>query len=327
MKSTTAAFLGLTVLPLQASGEVMTVSGRIKVSKMGWSLIHEHILVDFIGADKISPDRWEREAVVKKVLPYLLEIRKLGCDTLVECTPAYLGRDVVLLNELADRSGLQILTNTGYYGARDNQHLPAHAFSEVAEQLAERWIGEFENGIDGTGIRPGFMKIGVNPGPLSEMHQKLIRAAAITHKATGLTIASHTGPGLPAFEQMNILEDMGVQLNAFIWVHAQNEKDTSRQVEAARRGAWVSLDGISQQNMAWYLEVLNALKEAGLLDRVLLSHDAGWYRPGEEDGGDFRPYTDIFAHFLPYLKENGYGSKEIKQLMIENPAEAFRIRK
>src|SRR5690606_28646478 len=140
----------------QKKGEVMTVNGTIKPRQMGMSLIHEHILVDFIGADQISFDRWDREQVVKKVLPYLQEIRDLGVKTLVECTPAYLGRDARLLDELSDRIELQIITNTGYYGARQNQHLPEHAFKEDAEQLAERWINEFENGIDGTSIKPGF---------------------------------------------------------------------------------------------------------------------------------------------------------------------------
>ena len=310
-----------------AASEVITVNGRINARKMGFSLIHEHILVDFIGADQISQDRWDREKVVSKVLPYLEEIKALGVETLVECTPAYLGRDVGLLQELAEKSGIQIVTNTGYYGARDNQHLPPHAFSDTAEQLAGRWIEEYEQGIDGTSIRPGFMKIGVNPGTLSDIHRKLVRAAAITHKATGLTIASHTGPALPAYEEMAILEAEGVNLSAFIWVHAQNERDPRKHVEAAARGCWVSLDGVHQDNIDWYLEVLSELKLAGLLEKVLLSHDAGWYRPGEPEGGDFRAYTDIFNYMIPAMQQRAFTRKEIRQIFEKNPPEAFAIRK
>ncbi|MEK6477991.1 phosphotriesterase [Catalinimonas sp. 4WD22] len=307
------------------ASEVITVGGSIKARKIGMTLIHEHILVDFIGADEISFDRWDREQVVKKVLPYLIEIRDLGVKTLVECTPAYLGRDARLLEELSQRSELNIITNTGYYGARENQHLPQHAFSESAEQLAERWIDEFENGIDGTTIKPGFMKIGVDSGPLSDMHSKLVRAAAITHKATGLTIASHTGPALPAFEEMKILTEEGVALNAFIWVHSQNEEDNQKHVEAAQQGAWVSLDGLSESSVERYLDILKLLKANQLLDKVLLSHDAGWYRPGEPDGGKFRAYTDIFEFMLPAMRDNGFSEKEIKTILVNNPAEAFTI--
>ncbi|WPP51081.1 phosphotriesterase family protein [Catalinimonas niigatensis] len=310
-----------------AKAEVMTVNGPIKAKAMGMSLIHEHILVDFIGADKISFDRWDRAQVVKKVLPYLLEVRELGVKTLVECTPAYLGRDARLLDELSDRSEIQIITNTGYYGARENQHLPKHAFKDDAEQLAERWIKEFENGIDGTSIKPGFMKIGVDTGTLSDLHRKLITAAAIAHKATGLTIASHTGASLAAFEQMEILKEQGVQHNAFIWVHAQGEDDVQKHVEAARLGTWVSLDYVSEGTVERYLEILQRLKAEKLLHRVLLSHDAGWYKPEETNGGDFRSYTDLFEFMLPAMQEKGFSKAEIKTMLENNPAEAFTITK
>lgn len=332
IKTGTLAGLAGSLLPASLRAEVeaqkvMTVEGSIRAGQMGLTLIHEHILVDFIGADDYDTGRWDREEVVVKVLPYLQEVKELGCETLVECTPAYLGRDVQLLQELAEKSGLQILTNTGYYGARDNQHLPEHAFTESAEALAQRWIGEYEEGIDGTGIRPGFMKIGVNPGSLSDLHKKLVRAAAITHKATGLTIASHTGPALPAFEEMAILEEEGLDLSSFIWVHAQNERDTNKHIEAAARGAWVSLDGVHRDRINWYLEVLSNLKLAGLLDKVLLSHDAGWYRPGEPEGGDFRPYTDLFDYLIPAMENRAFTNREIRTILKKNPAEAFAIRK
>lgn len=106
------------------TGNIMTVNGLIRSEQMGTALIHEHFLVDFIGADRINPNRWNRDAVVKKVLPYLLEAKKAGVKTLFECTPAFLGRDVLLLQQLASQSGLHLVTNTGYYGAVENKYLP-----------------------------------------------------------------------------------------------------------------------------------------------------------------------------------------------------------
>ena len=111
----------------------------------------------------------------------------------------------VLLKRLSEASGLHILTNTGYYGAANDKHVPAFAFTETAEQLAARWIREAERGIDGTGIQPAFMKIGVDEAPLSEIDTKLVRAAAITHLRTGLPIASHTSTGTAALEQLDLL--------------------------------------------------------------------------------------------------------------------------
>ncbi len=137
------ASAALLFLPQEyAVPKVMTVKGEIPASAMGQTLIHEHFLVDFIGADKINSDRWNRNAVVNKMLPYLLEAKKYGVKTILDCTPAFLGRDVTLQQTLAEKSGLHILTNTGYYGAVTNIYLPAWAFTESDQQLAERWISE-----------------------------------------------------------------------------------------------------------------------------------------------------------------------------------------
>ena len=125
---------------------VMSVNGPLDADQLGKTLIHEHFLVDFIGADKINYNRWNRNEVIKKVIPYLEEVKKYGVKTIFDCTPAMLGRDIELLNMLADKSGIHIVTNTGYYGAVDNKYLPQHAFTETAEQLAGRWTSEFEKG-------------------------------------------------------------------------------------------------------------------------------------------------------------------------------------
>lgn len=304
---------------------VETVLGPRNVSEMGKTLIHEHLLVDFIGAAEYDPERWERSEVIARVLPFLQEIKTLGFHTLVECTPAFLGRDPLLLQELAKLSGISILTNTGLYGAVDSKYLPEYAFTESAEQLADRWINEWKEGIDNSGIKPGFIKIGVNPGPLSPTHEKLVRAAAKTHQETGLLIVSHTGDATPAFAQLDILREEGVLEEAFVWVHAQAENDKSRHVEAAKHGAWVSFDGISGDNLEEYLAFVRNMKQHGVLEKTLVSHDAGWYSPGEEKGGAFRRFTTIAEEFLPLLRANGFTENECEQLLVINPAQAFGL--
>jgi phosphotriesterase-related protein len=306
---------------------IHTVKGEIAAEELGITLVHEHVLVDFIGADKISASRWNRDEVIQKVLPFLLELKSRGVKSILECTPAYLGRDVVLLRKLSDLTGLNIVTNTGYYGALDNKYLPSFAFQETAAELALRWIGEFRNGIDDTDIRPGFIKIGVGPGPLSDLHKKLVKAAALTHLETGLTICSHTGPALPAAQQLSVIRETGVHASAFVWVHASGDNDDM--IRIARTGAWVSLDGISRDSLEKNLSILQLLKSEKLLDRALISHDGGWYRPGEPEGGVFRGYTTISDRFIPLLKATRFTSLEIEQLMVTNPERAFstRIRK
>ena len=303
----------------------MTVRGPVPPADLGFTLPHEHILVDFIGADKASPDRYEAEDVVRVVLPYLKQARELGCRTLFECTPAYLGRDVRLLERLSSLSGLTLVTNTGYYGAAKDKSVPRHAFEESAGQLADRWTREWENGIDGTMIRPGFIKTGVDGAPLSAIDAKLVRAAALTHLRTGLTIASHTGGGKAALEQSEILKEEGVAGRAWIWVHAQTEKDTEIHAQAAAQGAWLEFDGIGPASVEQHVDFVLDMKRRKLLGRVMASHDAGWYRVGEPGGGAFRAYDTLFTDFLPALKKAGLADAEIRQLTVTNPAAAFAI--
>ena len=113
---------------------------------------------------------------------------------------------------------------TSTYGAAQHKYLPAHAFDESAERLAERWTSEWRDGIEGTGIRPGFLKTGVDAGPLSPVDRKLITAAAVCHRRTGLRIHCHTGDGPAAMDILTVLDEQGVSPATFVWVHAQNEK-------------------------------------------------------------------------------------------------------
>jgi phosphotriesterase-related protein len=303
---------------------IHTVTGPVAADRLGRTLIHEHVLVDFIGADRVSAARYDRDEAFRVARPHLERLRALGCGTLVECTPAFLGRDPLLLRRLSAETGLQILTNTGYYGAANDKFVPAHAHAETAEQLADRWTREAERGIDGTGIRPAFMKIGVDAGRLSPIDEKLVRAAAITHRRTGLPIASHTGDGVAALAQIELLRGERVPASAFIWVHAQNESDRDVHARAAKQGAWVAFDGISDRQRESYVEMVSAMRAKGLLAHVLISQDAGWYRVGEPGGGQFRGYDMLFEDFLPRLRTAGATDDDIEQLIVRNPRRAIQ---
>jgi phosphotriesterase-related protein len=308
-----------------AVGTIMTVAGPIPPGDFGSALSHEHVLVDFIGADKVSRDRYDPDEAFGVALPYLRRARELGCRGFVECTPAYLGRDPRLLARLAKASSLHILTNTGYYGAAKDQYVPRHAYEESPDQLADRWTREWIDGIEGTGIRPGFIKTGVDAGPLSAIDRKLIHAAARTHARTGLTIASHTGNTQAALEQFEILADEHVRPDAFIWVHAQSDWELESRVEAARKGAWIEIDNIDAGTARQCAERVTALKQRGVLNRLLVSHDAGWYRPGEPKGGAFRGFDTAYTAFVPALRQAGWTADEVGQLLVSNPAAAFTV--
>jgi phosphotriesterase-related protein len=281
-------------------------------------LVHEHVLVDFAGAavTAVQPRRYDPEDVVRAALPKLRELRALGCLRLLECTPNYLGRDPRLLRRLAKAADLEIWTNTGLYGARDFLFLPDYAKTETSEQLARRWIAEARTGVDGERVR--FIKIGVNRGPLHPLDRKLVEAAILTSKKTGLTIAVHTGDGPAALEQLAMVQASGLPLNKWVWVHAQNEKDHGVHERVARAGGWVEFDGVSPGGADWHAGAVKHMAERGLLGRVLISQDSGWYRVGEPGGGQFNGYTYLLTDFTARLDPAWR-----KPLLWENPRAAF----
>lgn len=307
---------------------IITVNGEINASELGKTLEHEHILVDFIRQEDNQPEYYSTNEVIRVVLPYLNDLKMYGVNSFFECTPVFLGRDVNLLKRISDETGLNIITNTGYYGAQTNRFIPQEILLMSAQEIAEQWIDEFQNGIDETGIRPGFIKIGVDRKPLSEFHATLARAAAITHKSTGLTIMSHTGLSVPALQQLEILREEGVAPEAFIWTHASDEEDWSKIVSIAKSGAWVSLDkyGWDEKWVEDYPKLLQLLKSEGVLNKVLISQDAGYVDPGQPEQV-FRPYTLVFKELIPNLKSNGFTEEDINQIFITNPANAFTVKK
>jgi phosphotriesterase-related protein len=306
---------------------IQTVLGRIAAKDFGFALAHEHVLCDFIGADQTGKHRWEGEDVVRTMLPYLRQIKERGVTGFADCTPAYIGRDVTVLRRLSEMTGLHIVTNTGYYGAAGDKFLPKHAFDETADQLADRWIREWERGIDGTGIKPGFIKIGVDPATgdpprLSAVDAKIVRAAARASKRTGLTVACHTGQGAAALEELQIFEREGTDPARLIFVHADGEPDLAYHRKVAEKGAWVEFDGIGRRPLERHLQLLPPLLEKHA-DRVLLSMDSGWYNAGQPGGGKIRDYNSLTDQFLPALRKAGIANAVIRKLTVENPASAF----
>lgn len=158
---------------------VQTVTGPLPSSRLGVTLMHEHIVTDLRAPAQRHSGDYDPEEAFRVALPHLKELREAGCSSLVEITPMHIGRDVEVLRRLSKASGLNIVAATGIYGAADGKFVPGHADRETAEQLAERYVDEARQGVGTTGIRPGIIKTGVNGRtPLPALEKKLVRAAA-----------------------------------------------------------------------------------------------------------------------------------------------------
>ncbi len=314
-------------IPLPSAGRIVTVRGPIAPDRFGSALSHEHVLVDFVGADRVSPARYDANEVYDVVLPHLQAVRGLGCRGFVECTPAYLGRDPRLLERLASATDLHIVTNTGYYGAAKHQYVPRHAYDESADQLADRWVREWQDGIEGTGIRPGFIKTGVDAGPLTRRRSQTppgrgqdARAHRAAHCVAHREHARCTGAtGRPrcrasARERLH-LGARAERLDPRVAGRCRCERGLDRTRQRGRghrRGKRRARDRDEGPRASWAA--------------CWLSHDAGWYRPGEPRGGRFRGFETVYTAFVPALRRAGWTPDDMSRLLEANPAAAFTIR-
>lgn len=306
---------------------VMTVNGEVPVADMGITLPQEHLVMQTGPIDSVNLIPMNKDSLMSGILPFLAELKPYHVGTLIDGTPEFMGRDPILLADLSRLSGINIITNTGWDGTDNGKHLPQEIKDLTAEEIALIWIDEARHGIGNSGIKPGYIKIGISQLELAENDRKLVSAAALTHLATGLTILSAAGPARAAYEQLKVLRASGVSPSAFIWSNAMMEMSYENVMSIAEKGVWVMFDGV-QADMNAMIKIaglVKFMKSVRLLDHVMLSQNGGWYDPSRKRGGHFVPYTELFSSFYLLLLSEGITRDEIHQMMVVNPAKAFAV--
>ncbi len=303
--------------------KINTIHGTINSHELGLTLTHEHIMSNY-GKEISETSSYDSLKLFNQVIPYLKKLKALGVHSIFDCTTEHFGRRVDLLKIISDSTGIHIITNTGFYGAANDRYIPKFAYSASAQSISEIWVDEFENGINGTKIKPGFIKLAFdNDMVLSNIDKKLFEAGILTHLKTGLTLAVHTRENIEAVKlQMKLLNKYNVHPSAWIWTHANKVEDNNILIDLANKGAWISLDGVKESNTSEYVERIKLFKQMNLLHKILLSHDGN----GFPKGGDVRKFDAIFKNLIPELLKNGFTMDEINQVMIKNPKNAFGIR-
>lgn len=95
---------------------VNTVCGLKNIDELGFTLIHEHIICVAALMLKIFPNFFDYHKLKRQVIDKLREANEVyGVETLVDGTPFQLGRDVELIQEISEQSGVNIIVSTGYY--------------------------------------------------------------------------------------------------------------------------------------------------------------------------------------------------------------------
>jgi phosphotriesterase-related protein len=226
------------------SAYIQTVRGQVDIKDLGLVLPHEHLFTDLRGPQVPDYAQAESEAVAQVMAPYLEAAHEAGVTALVECSTVGVGRNVTVLERLAEVTPIHIVAPTGVYR---EEFIPPRLRSVSAEELTEEWVRDLTEGIEGTTVRAGFIKLSVSDDGPTPLEVRNLQAAAHASRQTGAVVASHTANGALARHEMEILETAGLDLDRFVWVHANLEPDVALHLEAARRGAFVEFDAVGAE--------------------------------------------------------------------------------
>jgi phosphotriesterase-related protein len=300
---------------------LMTTLGPKQANELGMILPHEHVFVDLRLPTHPDHSQANTEDVVARMAPELARARRVGVSAIVECSTLGVGRRADILKAVSLASNFPLVVPTGIYR---EPWVPAWAHAAEEVELFEWMLGELNGTIAGSGVQAGFIKLSAGDEGLTPCEVKILRAAAHASRLTGAAIGSHTLRGDVALQQLEILEECGCDTRRFIWIHACLEQDFNANLQAALRGAWIEYDLIGDpRDDPRFLSRIQLMLQAGLADRLLLSHDRGWYTPAIPGGGKPKPYTYICEKFIPKLSAAGIDAATLKQLTTLNPFNAF----
>ena len=341
-----AAGLGLASGPVGAAaaarrlGTVQTVQGAIDASRLGFTLTHEHLFAASAGYWQYWPEYFGgRAPFIAKAVEKLKEVKATGVDTIVDLTTPDLGRDVRLMQEVSQKSGVQIVAATGHWL---DPSMSAQA--RTIDELAEFFVKEIERGMEGTDIRAGVIKVATDKDGVTPFIEKALRAAARASKATGTPIETHTLASDKSGEkQAAIFDAEGLSPAMASIGHCDDSTDMTYLTGLMKRGYTIGMDHLSRgmvsdsdpaevQPYKWTERVkrIKALVDQGFGDRIFLSNDwlfaASNYPTGTMDlldqaNGDGMCF--LTRKVIPYMRQIGITDQAIRLMTVEHPRRFF----
>jgi phosphotriesterase-related protein len=211
------------------------------------------------------------------------------------------GMDIDFIRAAAKMSGLPVVKGAGFYTA---PFYPKELVFMNEDQLVMALIEQADDFPAGA-----FGEIG-SWDEITAIERRVFRAVGRAHRATNLPVFTHTGiPGKSALEQLDILEDAGVDPRRVAIGHLGNLNDPQAYVHKTicRRGAFVGFDRQGGPGDAAVVPLVKTLIDAGFADNLLISGDAS------------RGYGRPITNFLPKLKAAGIGDEVLHKITVDNP--------
>ncbi len=297
-----------------------TTLGPMRAQELGMILPHEHVFVDLRTPDQPGYAEADPGEVVRVMSPQIEAIKARGVTALVECSTGGVGLRVDIDLAVSKATGFPIVVPTGNYR---EPWIPDWVRDADEATLEEQFHRDLSVGVGDTGVKAAWIKISAGDDGITALEEKILRAAARAAARNGAVIGSHTIKGRVVMDQLDIIESEGYRADRFISIHSQEEKDFGLNLAVAERGAWIEYDHVGRAPDDEVATVILKALEAGKQNRMLISHDLGWYDPALPEGGTQRPYTHLSDVMLPLLKSRGVDEATIRQLTVTNPFEAF----
>ena len=281
--------------------------------------MHEHITIDLSGIKKDSDCKLD---IMDDSIEEIRALKSFGVSNIIDVTNRGMGRNIEYILEVSKETDINIISATGYY---KEPFFPEEVYKLSQKELTCVMVKEIIQGIESTGVKAGIIgEIGSGKESISDIEKKVLKAAAAAHMETGKPISTHTTLGKLGIEQVKIFKDMGADLNRIIIGHVDLSGDIEYILRLIDKGVYVAFDTIGKINYMpeeKRLEMLVEICRRGLSGRVVMSMDITRKSHLKKRGG--LGYGYLIEKFIPYIKENGIGQKDIDIMLIHNPMKIF----
>ena len=311
---------------------VQTVQGAVQSDQLGVVLAHEHVRFRDEAVAAEWPARYDAQLELDSALAAVSAAKERGVQTIVEPTAMFGGRDVQFMKQVADQTGVRIVPCTGIYSY---DYLPHYFENRDVDVMAEHFVSDLQQGIQGTDIRAAFLKCAADAPGVTERVEKIHRAVARASVQTGAPIMAHSMPAVATGpRQVEIFEEEGVDLARVQIAHCGDTDDVGYIERLIEKGVYVGLDRYGLE-MFLPIERRNAtaaeLLRRGHAQRLMISQDycatIDWF-PAEaeavfESQGAIRNWsmTLVFDEVVPALREQGAMDDEVfDTVFVQNPA-------
>ena len=308
--------------------QINGVLGPINADDLGFTLMHEHVMVCASGLLDAYPDLLgdNREA---RAIATLRHAREEGIDTIVDATTFDLGRKAELLRTVAEGSGMNIINVTGWW-----LDVPRFLHGVGINQMAREFVRDLEEGFRGTDVKAGLLKCAADFEGVTPPLEVMARAVARAHVQTGAPIMVHSYPtGHVARQQIRLFKEEGVDLTRVKIDHSNDTTDTEYLKWILDQGCYLGLDRYPGRFVSPHMRTVTMKKliDEGYGDRLCPAHDCICLHihkeqpdgtiPDEHEFQRHNPeqYLYIKRFVIPDLLELGATEAQVQTLFVDNP--------